>query len=214
MSATETKTKKPRWIPLESNPDMLNAFAQKIGGSSRFGFADCWSLDEEMLAMIAQPVLGLIFLFPSSAMREAKQAEASKANAEKGENAKNAISENLFFMEQIVGNACGSIAVLHTLINNLDTAPASGAHFWTDLRAKRKQCQAIANVASIWALPMGSTRLASKWQLAPVKLRRRRPMRRLVIILLRLFTWTGASMSSTDARRRRLITARRRRRRF
>lgn len=36
-----------RWIPLESNPDVLNEFAQKLGMDvSMFKFQDVFSLDE------------------------------------------------------------------------------------------------------------------------------------------------------------------------
>ena len=45
----------PRWLPLESNPDMLNAFAKRMGLPAGFSYVDVWGLDAEILAM--QPEL-------------------------------------------------------------------------------------------------------------------------------------------------------------
>lgn len=54
-----------RWIPLESNPEVLNEFSAKLGMDiSTFQFQDVFSLDAEMLAMIARPVLAVLLLFP------------------------------------------------------------------------------------------------------------------------------------------------------
>ena len=36
-----------RWLPLESNPDVLNDFVQKIGYSTKsYAFCDVFGLDE------------------------------------------------------------------------------------------------------------------------------------------------------------------------
>ena len=36
-----------KWIPLEANPEVLNAFAQKLGlDTAKLAFCDIYSLDE------------------------------------------------------------------------------------------------------------------------------------------------------------------------
>jgi ubiquitin carboxyl-terminal hydrolase L3 len=99
----------PHWIPLESNPAMLQAFSSKIGLEVEDGqpvFGDCIALDKSMLPV---PCHALVFLFPWNATFGPAQKERKGAVEE--------ISPKLFFMKQKVNNACGSIAVMHTLIN-------------------------------------------------------------------------------------------------
>jgi hypothetical protein len=38
------------------------------------------------------------------------------------------VPERLLYMKQTIGNACGTIAVLHSLCNNMDTVPQSALH--------------------------------------------------------------------------------------
>jgi ubiquitin carboxyl-terminal hydrolase L3 len=97
------------WVPLESNPEMLNEFARKIGLSGDHAFRDCFGLEDDLLCMIPQPCHAVIFLFPCTKMYEA-QGERTPASAE--------ASQSAYFMKQFVSNACGSIAVIHCLINN------------------------------------------------------------------------------------------------
>ena len=40
------------WIPLESNPDMLTAFARAVGLPQEYRFVDIWGVDEELLQSI------------------------------------------------------------------------------------------------------------------------------------------------------------------
>jgi len=40
------------WLPLESNPEVLNPFVQRLGVSGDWGFADVFGLDPELLMMV------------------------------------------------------------------------------------------------------------------------------------------------------------------
>lgn len=96
------------WIPLESNPDMLTAFARRIGlETTDLVFSDCVSVDPELLFMVPRPCRALIFLFPCANMYRA-QGERVSAHP---------VSDKVYFMKQLVSNACGSIAVIHSLLN-------------------------------------------------------------------------------------------------
>ena len=105
MAATSHK-----WPGIESNPDVLNEFARKIGlDTSKFSFTDVLGLDEELLMMLPPNVLAIILLFPSKARRPA-------------DDSKNLVNDSIFFLEQIddLQDACGTIAMIHALANTKD----------------------------------------------------------------------------------------------
>ena len=112
-AAIQRGKENPSWVPLESNPDALTGFARGIGMPDTVAFVDCFGLDAELLGFLPAPVYGFVLLFPcdnekiAAGRREAKHA----ADAEAVE---------CFWMEQSIGNACGTIAVVHALLNNRD----------------------------------------------------------------------------------------------
>jgi len=97
------------WPPLESNPQVMNDFAHRSGLPEHWAFSDVLGLDDELLCMIPQPCLALIFLFPMKAK--------TPFNEEKGGKKK------CFFIRQIpeLDQACGTLAMLHALANNANT---------------------------------------------------------------------------------------------
>jgi ubiquitin carboxyl-terminal hydrolase L3 len=125
VAAATEASKKQFWLPLESNPEVLNGFAAKLGAEPTQIFHDVYGLDPELLAMVPQPCVAVLLLFPSDQMRGAKAAQLARLEAEKytGEDAK-----GIFFLRQYVGNACGTIATVHALANNDYLVPA-GSEF-------------------------------------------------------------------------------------
>lgn len=106
--------RKQFWLPLESNPEMLNEFSAKIGaGGGAFAFHDVYGLDAELLAMVPKPCAAVTLLFPSSKLKEAKATQLQEL-----EKSGYAPDDGIFFIKQYVGNACGTIAALHALSNN------------------------------------------------------------------------------------------------
>ncbi|KAJ8919734.1 hypothetical protein NQ315_006262 [Exocentrus adspersus] len=99
-------------LPLESNPDFIHL----LGVPNKWNIVDVYGLDNDALAWVPRPVLALILLFPCSERFYDHAKIESQAVKEKGQE----ISPNLFYMKQYVSNACGSIALIHSIANNVD----------------------------------------------------------------------------------------------
>jgi ubiquitin carboxyl-terminal hydrolase L3 len=94
------------WVPLESNPDVLNKLLKAWGADGDFEFVDVYGLDDELLLMINRPVVAVILLFPVTAVEETVVGNLTEFKG------------NVYYTKQTIQNACGSIAVLHALANN------------------------------------------------------------------------------------------------
>ncbi|XP_024369743.1 ubiquitin carboxyl-terminal hydrolase 3 [Physcomitrium patens] len=104
---------KKRWLPLEANPDVMNQFLHGLGFPSDVGCHDVFGFDDDLLAMVPTPVLAVLLLFPITKESE----EASLVEQTKIAEAGQQVSENVYFMKQTVGNACGTIGLLHAVGN-------------------------------------------------------------------------------------------------
>eukprot|EP00516_Mucochytrium_quahogii_P013436 CAMPEP_0203799678 /NCGR_PEP_ID=MMETSP0100_2-20121128/10051_1 /ASSEMBLY_ACC=CAM_ASM_000210 /TAXON_ID=96639 /ORGANISM=" , Strain NY0313808BC1" /LENGTH=225 /DNA_ID=CAMNT_0050705589 /DNA_START=4 /DNA_END=681 /DNA_ORIENTATION=- len=100
----------PRWLPLESNPQLLNSFLRRMGVNKEVHFTDVYGLDPELLAMVPQPCLAVCLLFPSKTINPIRR-EQFKDKCEQ--------NDGLFYLSQQkqVGNACGTIACVHCIAN-------------------------------------------------------------------------------------------------
>ena len=75
---------------------------------------DVWGLDSDMLGFVPQPVVALILLFPSKP-RDDKTRRVEVADHH--------LSSKVYYLTQLQGhldNACGTIAMLHSIMNNRD----------------------------------------------------------------------------------------------
>ncbi|PCH44289.1 peptidase C12 ubiquitin carboxyl-terminal hydrolase 1 [Wolfiporia cocos MD-104 SS10] len=113
-----------RWVPLESNPDVLNEWASKAGlVESQAHFEDVYGLDPELLAMVPQPVKAVILLFPITDVIDAKAKQEDERIRREGQHP---IDPTVFYLKQTIGNACGTVGLLHALANsNVTFAPES-----------------------------------------------------------------------------------------
>ena len=76
---------------------------------------DVWGLDPDLLSMIPQPVIALILLFPT------KNADGSRAREFTQVEAQPSVGDQVYYLRQLEGhldNACGTIAMIHSLLNN------------------------------------------------------------------------------------------------
>lgn len=99
----------------ENNPAVMNQLAAKLGLSSELQFYDVYSLDEpEQLAHIPRPALALLVIIPLTPAwdRNRKDEDANKEPY-------NGFGpgEPVIWFKQTIGHACGSIGLLHSLIN-------------------------------------------------------------------------------------------------
>lgn len=105
------------WVPLESNPDALNAYVTASGfRSCPLRFVDCFGVSEDLLPLLPRPVFAFLLVFPITAATE----EDSKTRAAQSREQAAAIGSKIVFMKQYIPNACGTVGLLHALANNKD----------------------------------------------------------------------------------------------
>ncbi|XP_029937558.1 ubiquitin carboxyl-terminal hydrolase isozyme L3 [Myripristis murdjan] len=105
----------PRWLPLEANPEVMSKFLHSLGMLPTWQFGDVYGLDPELLSMVPRPVCAVLLLFPLTEKYEAfKQQEEERIKAQGQE-----LSPNVYFIKQTIGNACGTIGLIHAVANNL-----------------------------------------------------------------------------------------------
>lgn len=103
-------------IPLESNPEVMNKFLQKLGVSSKWNIVDVMGLEPDMLSWIPKPVVSVTLLFPISEAYEQHKQKEENDILSKGQE----VSNSLFYMKQNISNACGTVALVHAVANNSD----------------------------------------------------------------------------------------------
>ncbi|XP_066322217.1 ubiquitin carboxyl-terminal hydrolase 3-like isoform X1 [Miscanthus floridulus] len=105
-----------RWIPLEANPDVMNQFIWGLGvPEGDVQFCDVYGLDDELLAMVPQPVLAVLFLYPLTSLDEEEKEESSASTTSTAGGKE--LSKKVYFTKQTVGNACGTVGVIHAIGN-------------------------------------------------------------------------------------------------
>jgi ubiquitin carboxyl-terminal hydrolase L3 len=95
----------------------MNGYIQTLGfDTDLYNFVDVISTDDWALEMIPQPVVAVVMLYPLTEKQlEHEKNEAAAAAAPTGD--ASTTSENVWFIKQRIGNACGTIGLLHSLLN-------------------------------------------------------------------------------------------------
>ncbi|CAD6564744.1 MAG: ubiquitinyl hydrolase 1 [Tremellales sp. Tagirdzhanova-0007] len=107
-----------KWVPLESSPEVFNTWARSLGlPESPLSFQDLFSLEPDFLGFIPKPVKAVLLLFPSSFSKDVREQEEKD-----GEGTWE--GEGVWWIKQTISNACGSIGLLHALLN----LPSSGPY--------------------------------------------------------------------------------------
>ncbi|KAL4400073.1 ubiquitinyl hydrolase 1 [Malassezia pachydermatis] len=99
------------WVPLEANPALFAAWCTKLGlDTSQYTFHDVFGLDDELLAMVPQPAEAVLLLYPITSRSEAQREQEDM-------NPPMPVAHMLWF-PQTIGNACGTIGLLHAIANS------------------------------------------------------------------------------------------------
>lgn len=110
-SSTSSGGSRKRWFPLESNPELINSYIQKLGyDTSIYEFVDVFSTEDWALDMIDQPVAAVLMLYPLTEKQTSNTQDDIVATEE-------IMQDKVWFTKQRIGNACGTIGLLHALLN-------------------------------------------------------------------------------------------------
>ncbi|KAK2589258.1 hypothetical protein KPH14_007818 [Odynerus spinipes] len=105
------------WVPLESNPEVMTKFLHKLGVPEKWGIIDIYGLEPDLLAVVPKPVLAVILLYPESVKTELQNKEDEETKSK--DNGKDT-PDGVYHMKQIISNACGTVALIHSVANNMD----------------------------------------------------------------------------------------------
>lgn len=108
---------KKKFIPLENNPEVFTSLVHDLGVSDELEFHDIYSLDSEMLGFIPRPALALIFISPPPMYTTVRAADGTRSAKDGITYDKSGDEEPAVWYRQLVGNACGLIALLHSVSN-------------------------------------------------------------------------------------------------
>ncbi|KAF2683646.1 cysteine proteinase [Lentithecium fluviatile CBS 122367] len=100
---------------LENNPQVFNHLAYALGLDKTLAFHDVYSLtDPDLLLFIPRPALALLVIIPlTPTWDEARNAEDKDKSDYEGRGE----DEPVLWFKQTIGNACGSIGMVHCLLN-------------------------------------------------------------------------------------------------
>lgn len=105
-----------RWLPLEANPEVMTKFLYSLGMRPTWQCGDVYGMEPELLSMVPRPVCAILLLFPLTEKYDAfKQEEEQRLKAGKHE-----VPSDVYFIKQTIGNACGTIGLIHAAANNLE----------------------------------------------------------------------------------------------
>jgi len=96
------------WPPLESNPEIFSDYMRRAGLPDQWTFGEIYGFDEDLLNLVPKPCLAVIV-----------NAEFLQAETDRTRGDPSLASD--FYMQQTgaLDNACGVIACLHAILNNL-----------------------------------------------------------------------------------------------
>ncbi|KAF9814941.1 hypothetical protein SFRURICE_008752 [Spodoptera frugiperda] len=102
-------------LPMESNPDTMNKYLEKLGVSEKWRMVDVIGLEEDALNWVPRPVLAIVLLFPLSDAYEKHRRDQEKEMQMKGHDP----PKDVFHLKQVLSNVCGTIALVHSVANNI-----------------------------------------------------------------------------------------------
>ncbi|XP_048835154.1 ubiquitin carboxyl-terminal hydrolase isozyme L3 isoform X1 [Brienomyrus brachyistius] len=89
-------------------------FLRQLGLQPSWQFGDVYGLEPELLSMVPRPVCAVLLLFPVTEKYESYRLEEEAKIKLQGQE----VSPEVYFMKQTIGNACGTIGLIHAVANN------------------------------------------------------------------------------------------------
>ncbi|CEP03230.1 Ubiquitin carboxyl-terminal hydrolase [Plasmodiophora brassicae] len=118
------------WLPLESNPDAIVGYLQGLGlCADAFDCVDVYGTDPDLLAMVPPGVLAVLCVFPITDASEQHRRQEAKTQAA-------SVPDGVWYTKQTVSNACGTVALLHAVYNNLDRLRLQPGKFFDDFHRR------------------------------------------------------------------------------
>ncbi|CAK9291928.1 unnamed protein product [Gordionus sp. m RMFG-2023] len=90
------------WLPLEGNPDYIDS----LGVPDKWKFIDILMLDSKYLKSLPFKICAIIFLFPLNQNYDFVEFPIK--------------DEDIYFCHQTIKNACGTLAIIHAILNNVN----------------------------------------------------------------------------------------------
>jgi len=116
MTESGTGKRGKVWFPLESNPDVMNSYIKFLGlANDNIQFSDVFGFEEELLEMVPKPVKAVVMLFPITPQNGKFMQDKVNLITTSSEGPQ--VDPSVFFLRQFIGNACGTIGILHALLN-------------------------------------------------------------------------------------------------
>ncbi|EGR30024.1 ubiquitin carboxyl-terminal family 1 protein, putative [Ichthyophthirius multifiliis] len=104
------------WFPLESNPDVINPYIQNLGfDTSKYQWVDLMSTEDWAQEMLPKPCVAVVFLFPITENTIKYDQEEEKKQQQ--------VDAKVYFMKQFARNACGTVGVMHAMLNMIEQHP-------------------------------------------------------------------------------------------
>jgi len=142
----QTQRRRKRWFPLESNPQVMNRYVENLGFPTElYRFTDVFSIEDWALQMVPRPVLAVVFLYPISEVQSNFRRQQIQQIKDQG----GPIGvENVYHMRQTVGNACGTVGILHAIGNARHRVPLAEGSFLENFfeQTKNMSAEDIAKV--------------------------------------------------------------------
>ena len=109
MTVNNACGKRQHWFPLENSPSVMNSLLAQMGGfnTSLYAFTDVLSIEPWALRMIPQPVIAVMMFHPITDGKEEFHQNEQVTHT----------PDNVWFMQDCIEHVCGTIGLLHVLLN-------------------------------------------------------------------------------------------------
>ncbi|KZC12088.1 Ubiquitin carboxyl-terminal hydrolase [Dufourea novaeangliae] len=93
----------------------------QLGVPKEWSIVDVYGLEPDLLALLPKPVVAVILLYPLRKKNGNTLEDKEEAVKGKDTSALGSQDPAVYYMKQYIHNACGTIALIHSIANNLDT---------------------------------------------------------------------------------------------